>query len=430
MILGPVTLLDCLVFLIFLAPQLLIQVGLCQTVHVALKALPFLIFQLPVQLIQERYYTPTSLKPGFVQSATLFEDLVIRCVRYAFQSIPSNVSRVFFDKWVALPFLRWRMLRHGYVRSPVYWKEERYGQLTGCKGNESFSGLWIKHRPEHPPDFVLYYIHGGGFSLGSAAFYLEFLLAWHHLLVEAGYRNPAIFALDYTLVPDDVYPRQLNEVTWGYKLVLKTAGDPSKVCVAGDSAGGALVLSLLQELGTQRGKKENGNAGKPLSNGGLSKDLSTLPLPQLATLISPWVTLMTQLHSPSPTDFLNRESLWKYAHEYAGDAMIHQHPASPGSCVDGDVWRAASPGGGYYVIYGEDEVFAPNIEDFVRQQTKMGIEIGSLNIPAGIHAWPVVSLFLSSYTERRLAGLQTLVREVKQRMSGKVEGQEMGEKSD
>jgi hypothetical protein len=42
MILGPVTLLDCLVFLIFLAPQLLIQVGLFQTVHVAVKALPFL----------------------------------------------------------------------------------------------------------------------------------------------------------------------------------------------------------------------------------------------------------------------------------------------------------------------------------------------------------------------------------------------------
>lgn len=99
-------------------------------IQVLTNVVPKSVFQLPVQLIQERYYTPTSLKPGFVQTATLFEDLVVRCVRYAFQSIPSSVSRVFFDKWVALPFLRWRMLRHGYVRSPVYWKEERYGHVS------------------------------------------------------------------------------------------------------------------------------------------------------------------------------------------------------------------------------------------------------------------------------------------------------------
>ena len=40
--LGAVSYLDCLVFLLFLAPQLLWHVGLFGTVEVALRAVPFL----------------------------------------------------------------------------------------------------------------------------------------------------------------------------------------------------------------------------------------------------------------------------------------------------------------------------------------------------------------------------------------------------
>lgn len=42
MILGPVSYLDCLVFLGFLTPQLLIQVGLFDTLKCVLQAIPFL----------------------------------------------------------------------------------------------------------------------------------------------------------------------------------------------------------------------------------------------------------------------------------------------------------------------------------------------------------------------------------------------------
>lgn len=42
MILGPVSYLDCLVFLIFLTPQLILDVGLFETIKVALSCLPFL----------------------------------------------------------------------------------------------------------------------------------------------------------------------------------------------------------------------------------------------------------------------------------------------------------------------------------------------------------------------------------------------------
>lgn len=42
MILGPVSYLDCIVFCIFLAPQLILNVGLFETVVTVLQVLPFL----------------------------------------------------------------------------------------------------------------------------------------------------------------------------------------------------------------------------------------------------------------------------------------------------------------------------------------------------------------------------------------------------
>lgn len=42
MILGPISYLDCLVFCVFLAPQLLLRVGLLGTLATGLQCLPFL----------------------------------------------------------------------------------------------------------------------------------------------------------------------------------------------------------------------------------------------------------------------------------------------------------------------------------------------------------------------------------------------------
>lgn len=42
MILGQIAWVDCIAFLIFLAPQLIIQIGLFRTLLVGIKALPFL----------------------------------------------------------------------------------------------------------------------------------------------------------------------------------------------------------------------------------------------------------------------------------------------------------------------------------------------------------------------------------------------------
>lgn len=283
-------------------------------------------------------------------------------------------------------------------------------------------------------------IAGGGFALGSAHFYLEFTLVLQSLLLRAGYANPAIFNIEYTLVPDGVYPTQLHEVVRGYEHVLSVmGGDASKICVAGDSAGGTLILSLLQVLGAQsRGHvPEQGLDSEkqmlaareasllptaqldPRYNGhtGTSSAAAPLPLPGMVTLISPWITLMSNaLFSSSGADFLDPRTLRLYAREYAGEAGARSHPASPGCCLDEGLWKAASPQRGYFVIYGEDEVFASDIENFVKVQGGLGIEITAEMIEARVHAWPVASLFASSTEEARLGGLRSIVSQIRERI--------------
>ena len=252
--------------------------------------------------------------------------------------------------------------------------------------------------------------------MGSPHFYLEFLLAWHHLLLEAGYANPAIYALKYSLVPDEKYPKQMNQVISGYEHVMGVMKEPSKVCVAGDSAGATLVLSLLLEIGARKdGGKSRGL--EPFDDNAGIQDMrpSVLHLPRLAVLISPWVTLQTRTHYPSRIDYLDRDMLWEYAEEYAGEEMIQKLPASPGVCVDSDLWRAASPQRGYFVTYGDEEVFAPDIESFIERQSESRIEMRALKRDHEVHAWPVASLFLSSTEAKRLKGLRAIVSEIRRR---------------
>lgn len=256
---------------------------------------------------------------------------------------------------------------------------------------------------------------GGGFAMGTSYFYFEFLLAWHSLLVDAGYENPAIFALDYSLVPDEVYPTQILQTLQGYNHVLEEVEDASKVCVAGDSAGGTLILSMLLEVGIQVQNQQARGAKLGMSKHDLEGIRPKFAIPQMAMLISPWITLASSLHFPSRVDYLNRGTLRKYAHQYAGDAMIHGGVASPGRCDDVKLWKAASPERGYFITYGSDEVLAPDIESFVERLGAGKVEIEARRFDGGIHAWPVASLFLSSTRRKRLYGLQTIVGEIRKR---------------
>ncbi|KAK4249632.1 monoterpene epsilon-lactone hydrolase [Corynascus novoguineensis] len=398
--LGPVSYLDCIVFCVFLAPQLVLQAGFFETVWCALKALPFLLAKLPAAVIHDRYLIPREERSVFQRRASAFEDIVVRCMRYAFVNIPPRVGRVFFSREVSLPFLWFRLLRHGYPEPPIHWREH-------CESG--LRGIWLIKDPERRPDFALYYAHGGGFSMGSSYFYLEYLLTWLSTLSSAGYGNPAIFALEYTLVPECSFPTQVQETLKGYEYVLRMVQDPSIICVSGDSAGATLILCLLLHLGDERanalGEKQ------PLAGFPRAK-------PALAVLISPWVTLISTRHKNTTSDYLDVKQLRRYGAQFAGGRISEADPlVSPGCCKDIEWWKRSSPSTGFVIMYGTEEVLAPEIEYLVEILREAKVVVESKAELGGIHAWPVASLFLSGSRDGRREGLVTMTNEIRQRIS-------------
>ncbi|KAK3722263.1 hypothetical protein LTR37_002696 [Vermiconidia calcicola] len=291
-------------------------------------------------------------------------------------------------KGVALPFLRFRMLRHGYLRCPIYWREVNRPDMKG---------IYAIHDETRRPDIVVYYCHGGGFSMGSAYFYLEFLLAWISLLKDAGYENPALFALDYTLVPEATYPTALQETLAGYKYVLSIIDDPSHICVSGDSAGATLILSLLLCLSDYSSIRDK--------------------VPGLAVIISPWTAIISSKNRNTPSDYLDADSLHLYGSQYIGTkAYADDALVSPGRCTDLSWWKRASPSAGWFFIYGAEEVFAPETKDLIDVLRKAKLEVVEHEEKQWIHAWPVVKLFLCNTQEDRQSGLRSIVNITKERI--------------
>lgn len=228
--------------------------------------------------------------------------------------------------------------------------------------------------------------------MGSAYFYIEFLMAWATRLKENGFQNPAVFALEYTLVPDSQWPTQFNETRAGFTFLRETFGDGSaaKICVSGDSAGATLILSML------------------LQPGHLEQDphVQSLQKPGLAILLSPWTHLVSPLNQNTRSDYLDRNSLHLYAKQYAGEATMTDEVISPGLSITR--WKQASPLNGYRVVYGSEEVFSPGIQEMITNIKNNGAAVKEYRHQDGIHAWPVVNLFLGRSRKERLLGLDVV----------------------
>lgn len=230
--------------------------------------------------------------------------------------------------------------------------------------------------------------------MGSAYFYLEFLFAYLTLL-RPYYKNPCVFALEYTLVPDATYPTQLNETIAGYKYILsQISGSPqkasSRICFGGDSAGATLLLSLLLHIAEQGSIK--------------------LPPPAYATLISPWPTLITPIHRQTSSDYISPSSLHLYASQYTSTSNDKSSKTlSPGTCDSSELWARASPTEGLIVAYGADEVLAPDAVSLICLLREAGVKVSVREEAGGIHAWAVASLFLGQRGEDRTKGLRDLV---------------------
>jgi epsilon-lactone hydrolase len=97
------------------------------------------------------------------------------------------------------------------------------------------AGLWLRP-PGAATGSVVLAIHGGGFVGGSVETHRRM---FGHLARAAGVPT---FAVEYGLVPDQVFPSQLDTVVAAYRWLLDRGA--TDVAVAGDSCGATLALAV------------------------------------------------------------------------------------------------------------------------------------------------------------------------------------------
>lgn len=127
---------------------------------------------------------------------------------------------------------------------------ERAGRLTAPTGDVEVTAFNLGDmdceslRPEfaHDPNHVILYAHGGGFICGGLA-YARILGA--KLAMATGFTT---FSFSYRLAPEDPYPAALEDGMQLWEHLLSQGFSPDHIIMAGDSAGGNLVLCMTQKL--------------------------------------------------------------------------------------------------------------------------------------------------------------------------------------
>jgi acetyl esterase/lipase len=160
---------------------------------------------------------------------------------------------------------------------------------------------WVRV-PESRTDRVVLYLHGGGYVIGS--------IDTHRELASRIARSTQARALviDYRLAPEHPFPAAVEDATAAYRWLLGAGVSPSRIVVAGDSAGGGLTLATLLALR---------DAGERL--------------PAAGVCLSPWTDLEGTGASAQPggadDPLLELAGLREMGRHYASANLRHPHAA-------------------------------------------------------------------------------------------------------
>ncbi|RMZ92401.1 hypothetical protein DV736_g355, partial [Chaetothyriales sp. CBS 134916] len=158
-----------------------------------------------------------------------------------------------------------------------WWQWRRNTSPLKAEWIEMRADYHERKRTNAKSDRVMLYVHGGGYFFGSVDEH-RYQMQRHARKLKA-----RVIAPRYRLAPQFPFPCGLHDCLAVY-LYLLTAHDATEIILAGDSAGGGMVLSIMCLLRDQN-----------------------LPLPAGAVLISPWVDLthsFPSLAAESPMDYL------------------------------------------------------------------------------------------------------------------------------
>ncbi|XP_078389599.1 hormone-sensitive lipase [Cetorhinus maximus] len=112
-----------------------------------------------------------------------------------------------------------------------------------CKP-EAQLGLDIRLKTKKAPrsKFLIVHFHGGGFVAQTSKSHEPYLKSWAHEL------DSPILSIDYSLAPEAPFPRALEECFFAYCWAVRNChllgSTGERICLAGDSAGGNLCITV------------------------------------------------------------------------------------------------------------------------------------------------------------------------------------------
>ncbi|MDX9778117.1 MAG: alpha/beta hydrolase [bacterium] len=256
-----------------------------------------------------------------------------------------------------LPLVR-LMQRHPPLRLANRYMQKRTANLRPHKNvinrSETIVGVrcqWLIP-PDCPENRVLLYLHGGGFVFGLTPMHLKMAASL------ALRMKTRILLPDYRTAPEYPFPAALEDCENVYLWLLKKDIPAGNITLAGDSAGGNLVLSLMMKC------RDSGAA-----------------LPAAAALLSPAVKLGGGTSRPGFRDPL----LPPKAMEFYTRAYVAEHdPRDPLiSPLYGDL-RGLPP---LLIHAGEDEILRDEALQLAEKARAAGTDAELEIFPRMWHVW-------------------------------------------
>jgi len=220
---------------------------------------------------------------------------------------------------------------------------------------------WIT-APDVPQDRLIIYYHGGAYAACSPTTHQDLI---SRLSRASG---AAALGVDYRLAPEHPFPAAVDDSIAAYNWALGHGFEPSNIVLAGDSAGGGLVLSVL-----------------------LAARDAGVPLPAAGVCYSPWVDLECTGESMAANDhlddFIKYGGLSARAQSYLGGSDP-KHPWA--SALYADLTGLPS----LMVHVGSAETLLDDSTRLVEVARKAGVDVTLKIWEDMVHVWQAFASIL------------------------------------
>jgi acetyl esterase/lipase len=213
---------------------------------------------------------------------------------------------------------------------------------------------WVSG-PGADPGRALLYLHGGGYYNGSLATH-QGLAA--NISTESGV---PVLLIDYRLAPEHPFPAAVEDAARAYCWLLGRGLPPGRIAMAGDSAGGGLVVAAMLEL---KGSGE--------------------PLPAAGVCLSPWFDLaMTgeSIRTKASVDPILRPSDMPFV------AWCYLQSADPETPTASPLYGELGGLPPILIQVGTDEILLDDSRSFAERACQAGVSVRLDIWDEMIHVW-------------------------------------------